>query len=67
MKKTFKVDGMTCQHCERTVKEGLLADKRIDSVRVDLKTALVNLECDPSVTMEEIKEIIRKAGYTVID
>lgn len=67
MKNSFKVEGMSCDHCKMTVKTALLSSEKITDAKVNLETKIVNIEYDSSLTMEEIKNIIDEAGYTVID
>ncbi|MFP4457378.1 MAG: heavy-metal-associated domain-containing protein [Clostridia bacterium] len=67
MKKSFKVEGMSCNHCKMAVKKALLANGKITDVKVDLESKTVEIECDSSLSMDKVKTIIDEAGYSVID
>jgi copper chaperone CopZ len=62
---TVAVEGMTCQHCVRAVFTALAAVPGIDRAEVSIGSARV--EHDGSVTVEQIREAIAVAGYTVRD
>ena len=61
-KRTFKVDGMMCNHCRANVEKTLSGLEGVESVSVDLAsgTAVV----DGEVTDEAIINAITEAGYT---
>lgn len=67
MKKRFKVEGMSCNHCKMAVTKALLANDEITDVKVDLESKTVEIECDSNLSMDKIKRIIDEAGYSVID
>jgi copper chaperone len=62
---TVAVEGMTCQHCVRAVFTALAGVSGIDRAEVSIGSARV--EHDGSVTVEQIREAIALAGYTVKD
>ena len=63
-KKTFSVEGMTCQHCENRVHEAINAIEGA-SAQVSHKkgTAVVSMSCP--IEDEVIRVAIEKAGYMV--
>lgn len=65
MKKTLTVEGMSCQHCVKAVKNALSQIEGVSSVEVDLATKKVEVEGD---NLQDIllKEAIEDAGYEVI-
>lgn len=65
MKKTLTVEGMSCQHCVKAVKNALIQIEGVSSVEVDLATKKVEVEGD---NLQDIllKEAIEDAGYEVI-
>jgi copper chaperone len=65
MKRTFKVVGMSCMHCQRAVQNALENNDMIHSVDVDLKSGEVQIECDDSLDMDMVVEIIENTGYKV--
>jgi copper chaperone len=58
------VEGMSCQHCVKTV-EGTLKEIGASST-VDLASKTVTVEFDEDrLTLDQIKEAIEDQGYTV--
>ncbi len=65
MKKTFTVEGMSCQHCVKAVKNALSHLEGVRSVEVDLATKKVEVEGE-NLQDAILKEAIEDAGYEVI-
>lgn len=65
MVKTILVEGMMCPHCEKHVKEALMAVSEVEAAEVShvKGEALVTLNAD--VNDGVLKEAVEKAGYTV--
>ena len=64
--KTLNVNGMSCSHCENTVKKHVGALNGVDNVAVDWEAKKVTVEYDPDkVTIDIIKETIEDQGYEV--
>jgi copper chaperone len=64
--KTLNVEGMSCSHCENSVKKAVGALNGVQNVIVDLKGKKVSIEFDPEkVTVETIKDTIEDQGYDV--
>ena len=66
MKKTLLVEGMSCGHCEKAVKEALGELAGISSVNVNLETKKVEVE-GKDLKDDLMKETIEDAGYDVIE
>jgi len=65
--KTLNVEGMSCSHCESSVKKAVGAINGVGNVTVDLKSKKVTIEFDPSiVNIDMIKDAIEDQGYDVI-
>ncbi|MDR4949294.1 copper chaperone CopZ [Neobacillus cucumis] len=65
-KVTLNVQGMSCGHCVKAVEGSVGALKGINSVKVDLKGAKVDVEFNnQEVSLEQIKETIEDQGYDV--
>jgi copper ion binding protein len=63
----LNVEGMTCNHCAKTVTEALSAVDGVKKVKVDLKKNLVRVSTEKDVdNLEIIKASITKAGYKVV-
>lgn len=64
--KTLNVEGMSCSHCENSVKKAVGALEGVGSVEVDLKGNKVTIEFDPDkVKVDKIKDVIEEQGYDV--
>jgi copper chaperone len=63
---TLNVPGMSCSHCEHSIKGALTALDGVDTVSIDLqdKTVKVSYASD-KVTEDAIKEAIEGQGYDV--
>ena len=60
----LKVEGMTCGHCQMSVKKALENIKGVKSAVVDLenKSAKINYKSD-KVTVESLIQAVADAGY----
>lgn len=63
-RKTFTVEGMSCQHCINRVMEAVNSISGASAV-VHLKRGTVVVSMDREISDTVIKEAIEKAGYTV--
>ena len=59
---TYRVLGMTCEHCKIEVVEELSAVPGVESVEVDLDTKLVNVN-GASLDDAALRAAIDEAGY----
>ncbi len=66
MKKTLLVDGMTCGHCEKAVKNALGEIDGVKNVSVNLDTKEVEVEGE-NLDNLVLKVGIEEAGYEVLD
>lgn len=66
MKKILLVEGMSCGHCEKAVKNALGELEGVKNVSVDLGNKKVEVEGDNLVD-SKIKEAIEDAGYDVVE
>lgn len=66
MKKILLVEGMSCGHCEKAVKNALGELDGVKNVSVDLGNKKVQVEGDNLVD-SKIKEAIEDAGYDVVE
>lgn len=64
--KTFKVDGMHCEHCKNRVEE-VINDINGVAGTVDLKKGELTVSYAENVEDELIKSRIEKAGYAVTE
>ncbi len=63
MMKTIKIKGMSCQHCVKAVSRALGEIDGIEQVRVDLDRGEATFEEVTAVSMEVLRERIKKAGF----
>jgi copper chaperone len=60
------VEGMSCQHCVKAVKDSVAALPGVDSVDVSLERKLVTVSYDSAkVGRPAMKAAIENEGYTV--
>ena len=60
-KQVFTVNDMNCNGCVSSIRQGLEADGRIETVDIQLSKKQVSVQGD--LTAEETAEIIREAGF----
>ncbi len=60
---TIKINGMKCQHCTSSVTKALENIAGVSKVSVNLEASEANFTAEPNVSMENIKEAIRKIGF----
>lgn len=58
MTHTYKVTGMTCQHCKSSVEESLKAIDNIKSVDVSLEQELAEIDMETHVSIEELQDAL---------
>lgn len=62
----FRVEGMTCGNCARSVERKLAATPGVSKATVDLASAQATVEFDSSrVQPETLAEAVRQLGYEV--
>jgi Cu+-exporting ATPase len=66
MKKTIKIEGMTCGHCEGRVKKELEAICGVKSADVSATDKKAVVELAHEVDVEKLKAAVEEAGYTAI-
>ncbi|ASU80360.1 cation-transporting ATPase [Actinopolyspora erythraea] len=64
---TFKVAGMTCQHCVASVQEELGELPGVTDVDVSLETGRVAVTSKSEISEEAASAAVREAGYTVAE
>ena len=65
MKKTMKIDGMSCAHCSGRVEKALNALEGVTAT-VSLEDKAAYLTLDRTVGDEELTRAVTDAGYTVV-
>jgi copper chaperone CopZ len=64
---TYRVAGMTCDHCVRAVTTELVLLPGVRSVDVDLASGDVTVVSDDPLARDEVREAIDEAGYALED
>ena len=62
---TYRVPGVSCDHCVRAIAEELTKLPGVEHVGVDLETKLVTVRHDGSVSDAQLREGIEEAGYDI--
>ena len=64
---SFKIEGMTCQGCTRTITAALKMQPGVRSAKVDFDTSRATVEfSEGKVTPEQLQAAVEKAGYKAI-
>jgi len=63
---TFRVEGMTCGHCQRAVTTEICAVPGVDEVTVDLPSGTVTVSVSRPVDRADIAAAVDEAGYTLV-
>jgi copper chaperone len=65
--KKLNVEGMSCSHCERAIKNALSELNGVSDIEVDLDGNTVTVKYDEDlVTVINLKEVIEDVGYDVV-
>lgn len=64
---TYRVIGMTCDHCVRAVTTELVLLDGVRSVDVDLAQGAVTVTSDGPLETDVVREAIDEAGYALQD
>jgi len=67
MKKKMKIEGMSCEHCVKRVKNALEEITGISNVEVDLDSKIAKFDATDDVKDSDIKYAVEEAGYDVVN
>ncbi|MGM9639990.1 MAG: heavy metal translocating P-type ATPase [Faecousia sp.] len=67
MKKTLKIEGMMCGHCEMHTKKALEAIDGVTSAEVSHKTGTAVVTLNKDVSDDVLKQAVAEQGYAVTD
>lgn len=65
-KETFKVEGMTCDHCVMHVTEALESVEGVASAKVSLKKNEATVKFDSPATADAMAAAVAEADYTLV-
>ena len=60
---TYTVDGMTCDHCVRSVTEEVKQIPGVADVAVDLASGAVTITSDTDLDTAAVQAAVEEAGY----
>jgi copper ion binding protein len=63
---TYRVAGMTCDHCSRAISAEVGAVVGVTAVQVDLTTGDVVVTSEDPVSVASIREAVEEAGYGLV-
>jgi copper chaperone CopZ len=63
VRQTFRVDGMSCHHCEMAVTAELMKLSGVIGVAVDIAAATVVTEAEQTLDRDAVAAAIDDAGY----
>ena len=66
MKKTLKIEGMSCMHCVKAVKNALDAIDGVEKADVDLDAKTATVEVDSAVSDDTLRAAVEEEGFTVV-
>jgi copper chaperone CopZ len=68
MKSTYRIAGMSCDHCVAHIKQAIAAIPGVTGTTLTLDEAVLTVESDASVAFSDIEAAVHQAGdgdYTV--
>ncbi|MDQ1438502.1 MAG: hypothetical protein QOK43_2131 [Acidimicrobiaceae bacterium] len=63
---TYKVQGMTCEHCVRAVTEEVAKLDGVEGIEVELASGDVIVTSSLPVTDEQMRAAVDEAGYELV-
>lgn len=67
MKKTLKVEGMSCGHCKAAVEKALKGIDGVDSAVVDLNNKTAEVTLNKELNNDILSNAVTEAGYEVVE
>lgn len=67
MKKTLKVEGMSCGHCKAAVEKALKGIDGVDSAVVDLNNKTAEVTLNKNLNNDILSNAVTEAGYEVVE
>jgi len=65
MKTNLNIEGMSCEHCVKSVTTALQAVEGVKKAKVNLKKASAVVEHSDSVTIDALKKAVEDAGFKI--
>ncbi|MHC1721451.1 MAG: heavy-metal-associated domain-containing protein [Clostridiaceae bacterium] len=67
MKKKIKINGMSCEHCIKRVKNAMEEIEGVSNVQIDLSSGVALFDATDDVKDGDIKYAVEDAGYDVVN
>ncbi len=67
MKKTLKVEGMSCGHCKAAVEKALKGIDGVDNAVVDLNSKTAEVTLNKDINNDVLSSAVTEAGYDVVE
>ncbi len=62
----YKVEGMTCGHCEHAVSSEIKKLAGVSEVRASSESGAVVVESAAALNVDEVAAAVEEAGYTLV-
>ena len=62
----YQVTGMTCGHCERSVREEVGQVAGVEGIQVSAKTGLLEVTASDAIDDAQILAAVKEAGYSAV-
>ncbi|WP_396642119.1 heavy-metal-associated domain-containing protein [Microbacterium sp.] len=63
--RTYRVEGMTCAHCARSVEQEVSELAGVEAATVDLSTATVAVDSVDEIPEQHLSAAVIEAGYAL--
>lgn len=67
IKKVITIEGMMCEHCKMKVERALSELNGVSKVKVNLKNKTATIYSTKSISNDDIKKVISKLDYKVVN
>ncbi|WPM32388.1 heavy-metal-associated domain-containing protein [Hydrogenobacter sp. T-2] len=66
MRKTLKIEGMTCPHCVETIKRAIYSIEGVSHVEVSLQEGKVHVHMEEEIPFHVLKSAVEEWGYRLV-
>ncbi len=64
---SYKIEGMTCGHCQAAVTKELTSIPGVSDVLVDLEAGTATVTSASDLSVDSVRAAIDEAGYELVD
>ncbi len=65
-RRVYRVEGMSCEHCQAAVQQALEGVPGVGSAQVDLASAAAQVEVTGDVSEQALAAAVAEAGYRLV-